>query len=193
MRKERKEKLESLFSPIAVNVNPNYITLVSVVLAIVAAYFTVKSQLLYAVVLFAAASLLDAYDGVVARKFKSATERGAFLDRVADRVVDAVMIMAVVYAGFVELRIGIAALFLVLFASYISATLEVISKTRVGERLSLRPLRSAVMFAGLFLQWYAPGISALRYAVYVLLALSVFSVGYRLSISWKVLSKKKQK
>ncbi len=183
MKKERKQKAESLLEPIAVNINPNLITLSSVLVMLASFYFIGKHEFYAAGFLYLTASLLDAYDGVVARKFKRQTRIGAFLDRICDRINDSIPLIAFTYYGLVQPVLGMIALFSVIFASYCSATIEVISKSRIGEELSLRPVRSTVLFLGITM-----GAKAIPYAVLLVLAIASVSIVIRIRKAIQVLS-----
>ena len=172
MKKKTKHKLESPLNPLAFNISPNLITIFSMFVMLASAYCIYLNEFMLAGILFLTSGLLDAYDGVVARKYKRASKFGAFFDRVFDRINDAIPMVAIIYFGLVDPLIGLLVFFLVIFASYVSATVEVISKTRVGESISLRPLRTAVMFLGIFFAQF-------HYAFIAMLAIGIFSVLFR--------------
>jgi CDP-diacylglycerol--glycerol-3-phosphate 3-phosphatidyltransferase len=72
---------------------PNILTALRIVMALVAAVcFATRTAEIFAVVLCAVATLLDAFDGWYARKFSQCTRLGEHLDPLADK-----LIMAVVY------------------------------------------------------------------------------------------------
>lgn len=72
---------------------PNVLTALRIVMALVAAVcFVTRTAEIFAVLLCAAATLLDAFDGWYARKFSQCTRLGEHLDPLADK-----LIMAVVY------------------------------------------------------------------------------------------------
>ncbi|MFH1221478.1 MAG: CDP-alcohol phosphatidyltransferase family protein [Candidatus Micrarchaeota archaeon] len=92
------EAVGRLFS--AVPLSPNQWTLLSLLLAFVAAYFIYQQQLLYAAAAFAVCALLDAVDGAVARATGKATAFGAFFDGIADRVAEAAVLLALFFFNF---------------------------------------------------------------------------------------------
>ncbi len=191
MKKKTKYKLESILKPIAPNVDPNLITILSVLITALAAYLIFKNYLFIGALVFVIGALFDALDGVAARKYKRATDFGAFLDRCADRINDALVLMAVILTGQVQLLLGLATLVAVIFASYTSATIEVIAKNRVGETMSLRPLRSVIIFLSLVLA--SADVTYLESMMVVLFAISSFSILERFKKASKILKGRKSR
>lgn len=180
MKPKTKDKLESLLSPFAVNINPNTVTFLSIILMLAAAYYVWEGKLIVAAILFAIAALGDALDGLIAKKYKRMTKFGAFFDRTADRINDSIIIMAIILAEYVHIELGLIVLFLVILASYMSATVEVVSKTRIGDEISLRPLRMFVIFLGLL-------SNQVYYAMWVLFAIALYAVLFRFYKAYVVL------
>lgn len=175
MKTKTQTRLENILLPIAkrINVNPNLLTVLSIILTLGSAYYILKSELVVAAALFLVGAILDALDGMVAREHHRTTKFGAFFDQFADRINDGAMVIAIVLAGYISVLIGILALFSVLLASYMSAVMDSLTGKRVGEAISFRPLRSAAIFLGLALGY-------LGAAVWVLLFIGIWSVIYRL-------------
>ena len=175
MKTKTQTRLENILLPIAkrINVNPNLLTVLSIILTLGSAYYILKSELVVAAALFLVGAILDALDGIVAREHHRTTKFGAFFDQFADRINDGAMVIAIVLAGYISVLIGILALFSVLLASYMSAVMDSLTGKRVGEAISFRPLRSAAIFLGLALGY-------LGAAVWVLLFIGIWSVIYRL-------------
>src|SRR5438477_7239790 len=65
---------------------PNLITLARILLVPVVVWAIASNQMLIAFVLFAAAGVSDAVDGFLAKRFGMASELGAYLDPLADKV-----------------------------------------------------------------------------------------------------------
>lgn len=65
---------------------PNLITLARILLVPVVVWAIASNQMLFAFLLFAAAGLSDAVDGFLAKRFGMASELGAYLDPLADKV-----------------------------------------------------------------------------------------------------------
>jgi len=175
MKTKTQSRLENILLPIAkkINVNPNLLTVLSILLTLGSAYYILKSELVVAAALFLVGALLDALDGMVAREHHRTTKFGAFFDQFADRLNDGAMVIAIVLAGYISVLIGILALFSVLLASYMSAVMDSLTGKRIGEAISFRPLRSIAIFLGLALGY-------LEAAVWVLLFIGIWSIIYRL-------------
>ncbi|MEM4215608.1 MAG: CDP-alcohol phosphatidyltransferase family protein [Candidatus Anstonellales archaeon] len=77
--------------------HPNTLTIFSVIAAFCGFVFSYFGFLLYAFFSFLFAFLLDVLDGAVARAKKLATKKGAFLDGVADRVVEFFLILSLIF------------------------------------------------------------------------------------------------
>src|SRR4051812_16091137 len=65
---------------------PNLITLARILLVPVVVWAIASDQMLIAFLLFAAAGVSDAVDGFLAKRFGMASELGAYLDPLADKV-----------------------------------------------------------------------------------------------------------
>jgi phosphatidylglycerophosphate synthase len=191
MKKKTKYKLESVLKPLAFNVDPNAVTLFSVLVTTYAAYLIYSGQYFMAAIVFVIGALFDSLDGVIARRYRRTTDFGAFLDRCADRINDAIILIAVIFTGYVQPFIGVLTLAMVLFASYTSSTIEVIAKNRIGETMSLRPLRALVIFLSLILASDNP--LYLESMFVLLLTIATFSVFERFRKASKFLSRKKRK
>ena len=65
---------------------PNLITLARILVVPVVVWAIASNQMLFAFLLFAAAGVSDAVDGFLAKRFNMASELGAYLDPLADKV-----------------------------------------------------------------------------------------------------------
>jgi len=175
MKTRTQAKLENILLPLArpLNINPNILTIFSVLSTLGSAYYILKFELVAASALFFIGALLDALDGLVAREHSRATKLGAFLDKTADRANDGVILLAIVLGGYVEPVIGLAAFFFIFLASYMSEAIDALSGKKIAEAISFRPIRSAVVFLGLLFGYVAP-------AVWVLLFIGLWTTLYRL-------------
>jgi len=184
MKLKKKKKIESKFDPIAVNISPNIITIISILVMLVAIYFLTQYRPLEAALLIFISGFLDVYDGLVAKKFKRASNFGAFFDRTADRANDGLIIIGLSFT-YINVYIGIIILFLMILASYMSSVMETFSKSRIGEEISMRPFRLGLIIFGLAL---TPFYSlAIAYAIMIFLFLVIFEVIYRAMKAWDVL------
>ncbi|MHA1799772.1 MAG: CDP-alcohol phosphatidyltransferase family protein [Candidatus Helarchaeota archaeon] len=133
---------EKYMKPIAkladkLHITPNTCTLLGLIMALLSGLFIVLSNLpifnipLYRWLFLLAASMFllasgffDILDGVLARYQKSSTIFGGFLDSVLDRYSDAIIISAIIIAGYCNIIIGLIALMGSIFVSYSRARAE---------------------------------------------------------------------
>jgi len=95
-------------------ISPNGWTLLSVLIASSAAISIAGGQLLAGLILFIISALCDAADGAVARSRGQSTSFGAFLDGVSDRLVEAMLLISLMFLPLpqvlIDARIWIASL-----------------------------------------------------------------------------------
>ena len=139
--------------------------------------FMVANNLKIALIFLFAASFLDFVDGAVARKTNTASPKGAYLDTILDRYVEAMVLL-----GFLFLPLPLIvfpshiwillALFGSLMTTYAKATgkEKEILKTELKEGLAGRGERMILEFLAVF--W---GIFNLQWTLYFIIALAVLS------------------
>ncbi len=103
-------------------VDPNILTLSSLIPAVAALYCALWGPPICVGPLLAASSLLDALDGAVARTRGRTSRRGAFLDSTVDRYVDFLSFLSLGALGFLEL--ALAGLLGAYMTSYLRARAE---------------------------------------------------------------------
>jgi phosphatidylinositol phosphate synthase len=154
-------------------ITPNQISAVGLLLNVGAAVLVLFDHLIYAGIVFLAAGCFDLLDGALARRTGKTTPFGAFLDSTFDRVSEGVILAAIAYRLAEQGRnIDVALVVLVLLGSvlvsYTRARAESLGvECKVG--LMSRPERVVIIAVGLF-------FDVLPYVVYVMLALTVFTV-----------------
>ena len=99
----RRESLKKLYIPLGLaiartGVHPNLVTLISIFLGTIAAYFFYHEKVLTAVGFFVLSGLFDLVDGVVARETERTSKFGAVFDWIADKWVDGLVLGAVGFA-----------------------------------------------------------------------------------------------
>jgi phosphatidylglycerophosphate synthase len=103
MAKAKKEKVDSnnietlraIISKPFLSLHPNIITYSSVLLALLAALFFYYDLYVFSIIFIALSFLFDAIDGYVARHMKKVSYFGAFIDGLADRIVEFLIIFVV--------------------------------------------------------------------------------------------------
>lgn len=90
MNEELKKTGRNLLSPVVkmaikLNLSPNAVTLIGLIITLLASYFYAKGYFRIAGLILLLAGLCDAIDGEVARKANKVSKFGAFLDSTIDR------------------------------------------------------------------------------------------------------------
>lgn len=165
---------------------PNAISLTGFVLNLAAAALIVDRMFFLAGVAFIVGSVMDTLDGRYSRMSGKGTPFGAFLDSTLDRLEEGAVLTAVAaYFASRHMQVAVAAVVIAVLASlmvsYTRARAEALGvQCKVG--LATRPVRVVILSAGLV---FARGASLghfelLAPAVYVLAALSLFTVAQRI-------------
>jgi archaetidylinositol phosphate synthase len=166
-----------------IKINPNYLTILGLVIAILSAYMFATGSLLWGGALIALSGLLDIIDGAVARSNSSTTPFGGFLDSTTDRFADAIILVGIIYGGFVNWIFGVLALHASLTVSYVRARAEV-EGIPCGVGIAERAERLVILIAGSFLGvLFGPQIMGL--AVVLIMILGYFTVLQRVYHTWK--------
>lgn len=84
---------------IALRITPSMITIAGLIGCIPAMILVAQGNLLLGGIIFFVSSLLDLFDGALARKSNSSSDRGALLDSVADRVSEVLIMAGILYFG----------------------------------------------------------------------------------------------
>jgi cardiolipin synthase len=158
---------------------PNLITLARILLVPVVVWAIASNQMLFAFLLFAAAGVSDAVDGFLAKRFGMASELGAYLDPLADKVlivsiyvslgiVDALPRWLVILVVSRDLLIVGGVLFSWLLGKPVSVKPHPVSKANTAAQLLLVGLVLAALGfrfdAGLALKLTTAAVAALTLA-----------------------------
>jgi CDP-diacylglycerol---glycerol-3-phosphate 3-phosphatidyltransferase len=167
-------------------ITPNQVTIAGTVLNVGAAALVVADHLIYAGIVFLVAGCFDMLDGALARLTKKVTPFGAFLDSTLDRVSEGVVLAAIAYllAGegrSVDAALVVLALMGSILVSYTRARAESLGlECKVG--LMSRPERIILIALGLF-------FDVLPYVIYIMLALTAFTVIQRVIHTYRQLGR----
>ncbi len=157
-------------------ISPNQWTLLSIIPAIVALYFLVYGEFLFAAIFFILSSFMDLIDGSVARVMGKASKLGAYLDTIVDRYVEGIIIFALLFAGLPDFYIPISAwIFLYIFGSLMTTYSKSAAKEKeliIGKELKggllERAERLIILFIGILLAAIQP-----VYLTYIIVILAV--------------------
>ena len=166
----QREKADFAITPVArrlINVNPNIISWIGLILALAAGalfYFSGTREEWYWMLLLGAVVVLvsgyfDALDGKVAKLAGKASKKGDFLDHVFDRYADVFMIGGIaVSAAWCDPYLGMIALVGVLLTSYMGTQAQAVGAPRLyagllgrADRVVLSTLFPIIMFISLWL------------------------------------------
>jgi CDP-diacylglycerol--glycerol-3-phosphate 3-phosphatidyltransferase len=170
-------------------ITPNQISTAGLVLNVGAAVLVLFDHLIYAGAVFLVAGCFDLLDGALARRTGKVTPFGAFLDSALDRVSEGVILAAIAYrlaeqGRSIDVALVVLALLGSVLVSYTRARAESLGvECKVG--LMSRPERVVLIAIGLF-------FDVLPYVVYVMLALTVFTVIQRVVHTYRQLGKQEK-
>ncbi|MCL2148406.1 MAG: CDP-alcohol phosphatidyltransferase family protein [Methanomassiliicoccaceae archaeon] len=158
-----------------INVNPNLISWVGLILAFVSGLLLFLSFEYHYLLLIGAAAVLvsgyfDALDGKVAKLAGKAGVKGDYLDHVFDRYADVFMIGGVAVSAWCNPYIGLMALIGVLLTSYMGTQAQAVGAPRLyagllgrADRVVLSTLFPVIQFAMLAIGY--PSIELAGYSV----------------------------
>jgi archaetidylinositol phosphate synthase len=136
--------------------------------------------------MFLVGGFFDALDGAYARMINKVTVRGGFIDSELDRYSDAIVIVAIIYAGLCSVVWGVIALVGSMLVSYTRARVEafgVVERFTVG--FAERPVRLMMIGAALLLQTWFWG--SINYVVIILAILTHITVLQRATLAKDIL------
>jgi len=184
-----------LFAPLVSalsRVNPNFITLTSVLLAFAggAAYALGGVFLIASSALIGASGLMDAVDGEVARKTGRASCRGDFLDHLGDRISDVAIITGISFSAYATGYLCLLALSAVLLTSYLGTQAQAVGMGRLYGGLFGRADRMVLLTALPLFQYAVAevaGVTPTDIGMLLLLVLSIITFTQRLLRIWSAL------
>jgi CDP-diacylglycerol--glycerol-3-phosphate 3-phosphatidyltransferase len=168
---------------IVLHIKPAMITIAGLIGCIPAMILVAQGNLLAGGIIFLLASFLDLFDGALARKSNSSSDRGALLDSVADRISEALIMAGILYFGW---SIQDKSIVLFSFGSVVGSLLVSYIRARaegLGLKLNdgwfTRPERVIIISALLLFNVVAPGL--------ILLTILTFLTALQ---RWKLADKK---
>jgi phosphatidylglycerophosphate synthase len=155
----------------------NHYSLLSIFFAILSSYFLITINLLLAFVFFLSAGFLDLVDGAVARTTKKATKKGAYIDTICDRYVEAIILLGFL---FLPLPYILFSSKVWIFLAFFGSLMTTYSKAAAKEKeLVVKELRKGffgrgerIIFISLAMIF---GIFNFSLVIYPLIILAIFS------------------
>ncbi len=184
---------------IPLGVTPNLLTLISFGLAVVSAilfYFSGASSSLFylfsAGLFLSASAFLDAMDGPLAREMNIATKKGDFLDHALDRYADVLILLGIIFGGYIYWPIGLMAVIGVLLTSYFGVQAQALGFSREYRGFG-RAYRLVVLILATFLNLIYPagigGLSFLGWAMVVFAVFATLTAFQRSAYTWRALNR----
>jgi CDP-diacylglycerol--glycerol-3-phosphate 3-phosphatidyltransferase len=176
------------------DVSPDAVSIASLICAFFAGlsfYFSPASKelTLLAGFLVIFNSVLDALDGVIARKSNRATPRGDFLDHVIDRYSDIFIICSIFFAGYIYWQVGVVAIVGVLLTSYLGTQAQALDLGRYYGGVMGRADRLIVIilaaFGDFIFSTTIAGFSILGWAILLIAVTSHITAVQRIIYIWK--------
>jgi len=122
---------EKVLRPFIIDVNPNYVTFLSLITGIIAGITFAYDKLIFGIMLVIISGFLDLLDGEIAKKMNRTTKKGDIADHVADRIVDMSIFGGLALSSFVRIEIGFITALAVIMISYLGTQ----SQAVLGKRL----------------------------------------------------------
>jgi CDP-diacylglycerol--glycerol-3-phosphate 3-phosphatidyltransferase len=170
-------------------VTPNQITVVGTLLNAGVAVLIISDHLIWAGVVVLVAGICDMLDGSLARMANLSTPFGAFFDSTLDRISEGMVLAAICYVfaqqgHSVDAALATLALLGSLMVSYTRARAESLGlECKVG--IMSRPERIILVAIGLF-------FNVLPYVIYIMLALTAFTVIQRVVHTYREIGRKRK-
>ncbi|HIJ99009.1 TPA: CDP-alcohol phosphatidyltransferase family protein [archaeon] len=181
------ELRQKLVKPFVININPNVISVIALIVAIVAGYLFWQGFLFLAAVFVLLNGFLDILDGEIAKTFKRESKFGDFIDHSFDRIADVAILLGLTLNKSVPDFLGFATIILVLLVSYLGTEAQALTSHRLYSGLLGRGDRLLILAIIAILGiWFA---QALYYGILLILVLSGISFLQRFVVISKILRK----
>jgi archaetidylinositol phosphate synthase len=193
LKKRLEELIGDFITPLSkLGITPNQITILGVLVSIFSAYFFAtwsinRIRLIIAALLLLISGLLDAIDGILARKTGQVSRFGGFFDSVSDRYSDAIELSGIIIGELCNPIIGLAALIGSMMVSYARARAEAEGVKMAGVGLAERAERMVFLALCSFISFY--WLDVLNWGVLILAALAHTTVIQRSLYFKKEISK----
>lgn len=164
---------EKILEPFIVDVDPNLVSTLGLLAALLSGYLFYREYLLLGVLFIALNSFLDLLDGEIAKEFSRKSKTGDLIDHTFDRAADQFMVIGISFSSLVPTYIGLLASITMLLVSYLGTQAQALTEERLYGGLVGRSDRMALLFiAGLLAVFYS---QALYYGILLLLILSIIT------------------
>lgn len=170
-----------LLRPFIFNVNPNYVTLNSLLCGVASGVLFALDYLVIGVVLLILSGFLDLLDGEIAKSTGRTTKTGDIFDHVADRIVDMCIFGGIALSSYVNTKIGLVTAIVVLMISYLGTQSQAVLGERLYKGILGRFPRTGSLASLVILGVFEPAI--LYYGIIFLLGFAILTVLERI---WEI-------
>jgi len=178
-----------------VGITPNLLTAAGVILTAAATYYyslaaADKIHFISAGLFLVVGSLLDGLDGHLARLTGRQSDLGAFVDSVADRISDTLIVVGFVLTGYVNGFLGVLMLSSSMLVSYARARGEALNVSLKNVGVGERAVRLVLAVLGTFLAYLHP--LALTLTAVAVTVVSALTAAQRAAVTVKMLSRRER-
>lgn len=178
-------KIAKIFSFLPLS--PNHYTLISIFFALISSYFVIRQRFASAILFLLIAGFLDFIDGAVARYKNISTKTGAYLDTIADRYVEGVLLFGLLFLPLPKVFLpGAVWIFLILFGSFLTTYAKAAAKEKELTEKELkggflsRGERVILLLFSLALGAFDPTFSLMTYILILIASLTNFTALQRI-------------
>ena len=171
-----------------IDIDPNIVTIIGLLISIFAGVLYASGNLGAGALFIIISGFCDVIDGAIARSQNRRTKFGGFLDSVCDRFADAVIIIGIIYSGYVDPVLGALAIHASLTVSYIRSRAESEGlNCTVG--IAERAERLLIIIIGSFIAAILGGShTVMAITIGLLTVLSYITVFQRVNYVWNELN-----
>ncbi|MFH1505958.1 MAG: CDP-alcohol phosphatidyltransferase family protein [archaeon] len=173
-------------------ITPNMLTFISLLFALVTAFFIARGFFLWALLFFVITGFMDIFDGAVARATKKTSNFGNYFDAVADRYVEIIILAGFAFSGFgLEAFLAITGAIMI---SYTKARVFLVVRDAdnhdwpsVGERVEKGFMMIAILLLARFLPFIGT-VSVVSICLYILAGLMYIGAIQRIFYAKKLIN-----
>lgn len=170
---EKKYDIRRFLDKFTVKINPNIITTLALIVAIVAGYLFYIKEPVFAGILVLLNGFLDILDGRIAKKYNLVSKRGDFLDHTFDRLADVAMFTGIAMSGLVPMELGFITIITILLVSYLGTQAHALTHKRLYSGFVGRADRIVIISFFSFLTLVYK--NALYYGILLIFVLSIMT------------------
>jgi archaetidylinositol phosphate synthase len=191
LRKHIKPLQELIALPfIKLKINPNHISFLGLIFAMIGAYFVYNANWLLALIFFLLAPLMDLIDGTVARKTKSSSNWGNYFETMIDKFVDVLIYGSFIFYYPLACMLAIS---LSLISSYAKPRvgLIIVTDNRDWPAIGEHGDKLAIIFTSLILAIL--GFNYFELALYLIALISLIGTIQRMIYAKKLIKEAEKK